>query len=83
MDDKSNLYLVERLNEDLHFTPKKGYDSILVWLPGLGDTSNSYYDDILDERRPVPDNMKVIILTSPKIPLSIKAFKAYRVINVC
>ena len=72
MDNIEHNFNVERINDDLYFTPKDGYDSILVWLPGLGDTAQSYYDDILDQRRPIPDKMKVIILTSPKIPLSIK-----------
>jgi predicted esterase len=72
MEDKETNYIIERINDDISFTPKNGYDSILIWLPGLGDTAQSYLEDFLDQRRPVPEKMKVIVLTSPKIPLSIK-----------
>jgi len=65
MNTENNYYIVEFNNDDIIFTPKEGYDKVLIWLPGLGDTAKSYYDDILDERRPVPNKMKVIILTAP------------------
>jgi len=63
----NNLYNIETDNEDIYFIPKEGYDSALIWLPGYADTAKSYIEDIPDERRPVPEKMKVIILTAPKV----------------
>ena len=65
MKNDKNYFNIETENEDIILTPVEGYNKVLIWLPGLGDVANSYLEDIKDERRPVPEKMKVILLTAP------------------
>ena len=63
-NDNRSYFKIDKIKEDIIFTPNEGYDKVLIWLPGLGDTAKSYVDDIEDERRPVPSKMKVVLLTA-------------------
>jgi len=64
----SNKYFnIEKINEDIIFIPYEGFDTLLIWLPGFGQTANDFFNDFdKDEINiPVPRKTKVIILTAP------------------
>lgn len=64
---KSTSYFkIDKNNDDIIMTPTEGYDSVLIWLHGLGDSALGYKDVFTPEYRPIPNRMKVILLTAPK-----------------
>ena len=68
----ANSYMnIKRSNSDIILTPKEGYDSVLIFLHGLGDSADGYLDFFLDEYKPIPNRMKVILLTAPKSPVTV------------
>jgi len=61
----------EKSGNDIILTPTEGYDSIFIWLHGLGDSASSFIDFFSNENRPIPKRMKVIMLNAPICPVTI------------
>ena len=52
-------------NEDIYLIPKSGkYDSVLVWMHGLGDSAKGFYPIFKGYK--LLGNAKVVLLTAPK-----------------
>jgi len=62
---------VEKSGKDIFLTPNEGFDTILIWLHGLGDSAEGYSDFFASENRPIPKRMKVILLTAPNAPVTV------------
>lgn len=71
MNSSTNTYFnQEKSNQDIILTPKEGYDRVLVFMHGLGDSAMGYRDLFLSEQRPIPGRIKVILLTAPQQPVT-------------
>lgn len=69
--EKSHYMSIERNGKDIILTPNEGYDGILIFLHGLGDSASGYQDMFFSENRPIPKRLKVILLTAPKSQVTI------------
>lgn len=67
----SSYMNIEKSNQDIILTPNEGYDATLVWLHGLGDSALGYKEIFESNYRPVPNRVKVILLTAPVAPVTI------------
>ena len=65
----SNYFKVEKTNKDVNLTPKEGYDKVLIWMHGLGDSALGY-TDLFIQARPIPDKMRVVLLTAETCPVT-------------
>lgn len=63
--NQKEYFNITRSNSDIILTPKEGYDSVLIFMHGLGDSANGYLDFFKEYYRPIPSKMKVILLTAP------------------
>ena len=80
--EKEIDFLIEKKNDDIIFTPKEKHLATVIWLPGYKDSAASYYEDVLDERRPNPRNVKIYFLTAPKvIPNDPQGWSWYKTIS--
>jgi phospholipase/carboxylesterase len=69
---KSVLNLkIEKSGRNIILTPDSGYNSVFIWMHGLGDSAQGYLDVFDNENRPVPKDMKVILLTAPEAPVTL------------
>jgi len=70
--DSANYFEISRKSSDIILTPKEGYDNVLVFMHGLGDSANGYLDFFNEESyRPIPKRMKVVLLTAPVASVTI------------
>lgn len=65
--DNDNYKVFTNSCEDLVFIPKEEHKTTLIWLPGYKDKALSYLDDLFDDRGFGYSNLKVNILTAPKV----------------
>jgi phospholipase/carboxylesterase len=63
-------FKVEKNNKDVYLTPHEGYEKVLIWMHGLGDTAMGY-TDLFIQARPLPDKIKVVLLTADTCPVTI------------
>jgi phospholipase/carboxylesterase len=70
--NKQNSYKITKLNdEDIIIVPEEGYEGVMIFLHGLGDSAmgmKKYFDPKL---YPLPSKMKIILLTAAKQPVTI------------
>lgn len=66
-----NYFDVKKIKKDIILTPKEGYNSVLIFMHGLGDSAEGYLDLFCSEYRPTPNKMKVVLLTAPTAPVTI------------
>jgi phospholipase/carboxylesterase len=64
-------FKIEKSNQDIILTPTEGYDSVLIFMHGLGDSAMGYQDFFDSEYKPVPNRMKVVLLTAPRAAVTI------------
>jgi phospholipase/carboxylesterase len=62
---------IEKFDRDVAITPEGGYKSVLIFLHGLGDSAYGYLDIFDNDQRPVPKDMKVVLLTAPEAPVTL------------
>lgn len=68
----TSKYFITKLKNDRILTPKAGlYNSILVWMHGLGDSAEGFVDFFNGATSPTPSTMKIILLTAPEEPVTI------------
>lgn len=60
-----NYFEIKRQNKDIILTPKEGHDTALIFMHGLGDSAEGYLSLFLEDYRPIPNRMKVVLLTAP------------------
>ena len=66
----SSYFKVDKKNKDITLTPNEGYDKVLIWMHGLGDTALGY-TDLFIQARPIPNRMKVVLLTAETCPVTV------------
>ncbi len=64
-------FKIETNKNDIILTPNEGYDSVLIFLHGLGDSAIGYRDFFDSKYKPIPDRMKVVLLTAPQAAVTI------------
>jgi predicted esterase len=65
-------YIVSKTGRDRILTPINGnYDSLLIWLHGLGDSADGFVEFFNFPNSPTPNSMKIILLTAPEEPVTI------------
>jgi phospholipase/carboxylesterase len=62
--------VLERINRDIILTPPN-YKSVLIWMHGLGDSAEGFLDVFDHSSRPVPEDMKIILLTAPNAAVTV------------
>jgi phospholipase/carboxylesterase len=67
----SSYFKIEKNSRDIILTPTEGYDSVLVFMHGLGDSAEGYRDFFDSKYKPIPNRMKVVLLTAPVAPVTI------------
>lgn len=67
----SSYFKIETNNDDIILTPNDGYNSVLIWMHGLGDSALGYKDFFVSNYSPLPKKMKVHLLTAPKAAVTI------------
>ena len=69
---QTNTFLKTEINnEDIILTPVEGYDGVLIFLHGLGDSALGMKKYFENEKYPMIPRMKVILLTATKNPVTI------------
>jgi phospholipase/carboxylesterase len=66
-----SYFKTEKSGNDIILTPFEGYNSVLIFMHGLGDSANGYRDFFDSNSKPIPDRMKVVLLTAPCAPVTI------------
>jgi phospholipase/carboxylesterase len=66
-----SYFKVEQNNNDIILTPNEGYNNTIVFLHGLGDSAEGYKEFFLSQYKPIPDKMRVVLLTAPKASVTI------------
>jgi predicted esterase len=69
--NSKNYFDVTKNKKDIILTPKEGYNSVLIFMHGLGDSSEGFFPFFIDSNRPIPNKMKVILLNAPQAKVSI------------
>lgn len=64
-------FKIETSNQDIILTPTDGYDSVLIFLHGLGDSAMGYRDFFDSNYKPIPNRMKVVLLTAPNAAVTV------------
>ena len=59
-----------KTDHSILIAPKEPKNS-LIWLHGLGDSSEGFFDFFLDENSPVYDGTRVLLLQAPFRPVTI------------
>ena len=59
-----------KVDHSILISPKEPRNS-LIWLHGLGDSSEGFFDFFLDENSPVYDGTRVLLLQAPLRPVTI------------
>ena len=68
----TSKYIVTKLDYDRILMPKGGlYNSVLVWMHGLGDSAEGYVDFFNGPSSPTPNSMKIILLTAQAEPVTV------------
>jgi phospholipase/carboxylesterase len=62
--------VLDKVNRDIILTPPN-YKSVLIWMHGLGDSAEGFLDVFEHQSRPVPEDMKVILLTAPQAAVTV------------
>src|SRR5690348_554905 len=69
---KSQKYMKVNLNkEDIIMVPEDGYDGVLIFLHGLGDSALGMKKYFESDKFSLPERMKIILLTASKSPVTI------------
>lgn len=64
-------YEIKYTGEDIHLIPNK-YDSLLIWMHGLGDKPHSYINLFNNDNYNIcPPDMKIILLGAPKAHVTV------------
>lgn len=61
----SSRYNAAKRDEDIILTPKNGHERTLIWLHGLGDSAEGFYDLFDSPQDPTPEKTKIVLLTAP------------------
>jgi predicted esterase len=69
--DSKNYFNVTKNKKDIILTPKEGYNSVLIFMHGLGDSAEGFFPFFIDSNRPIPNKMKVILLNAPQAKVTI------------
>lgn len=69
---KSENYMKVEINkEDIAMIPEGGYNSVLIFLHGLGDSALGMKKYFESDKYPLPKKMKILLLTATPNPVSI------------
>ena len=66
-----SYFKIEKNSQDIILTPNEGYDTVLVFMHGLGDSASGYKGFFDSEYKPIPNRMKVVLLTAPQAAVTI------------
>lgn len=70
---ENNFYDRSKKESDIYLTPKKNHTHTLIFMHGLGDSPNGFYDFFTTTSSPAPSTMKIILLSAPIRPVTINA----------
>ena len=68
---KNEYMNISYSNSDIILTPNEGYDNVIIWLHGLGDSAYGFLEMFMSSSRPVPNRTKCILLTAAKAPVTL------------
>jgi phospholipase/carboxylesterase len=61
-----SYFKTEKSGDDIFLTPIEGYEAVLIFMHGLGDSAYGYQDFFDSITKPIPDRIKVVLLTAPR-----------------
>ncbi|KAL4512888.1 hypothetical protein ABPG72_017573 [Tetrahymena utriculariae] len=67
----ASKYSAKRRGQDIILTPKSGHERTLIWLHGLGDSAEGFYDVFDSPVDPTPEKTKIVLLTAPERPVTV------------
>ena len=68
---KHGFIFERKPNNDIYLTPTAEHKYTLLWMHGLGDSSDGFLDFFFTSKSIVPNqNTKVILLNAPKQPVT-------------
>lgn len=68
-----SYFKIETNNNDITLTPNEGYNSTLIFMHGLGDSAEGYKEFFNSDYKPIPNKMRVVLLTAPKGAVTINS----------
>lgn len=71
MYSSKSYFKLEKNNDDIILTPNEGYDKVLIFMHGLGDSALGFRDVFDSENKPIPNRMKVVLPTANKSAVTI------------
>jgi phospholipase/carboxylesterase len=69
----TNYFKFQSVDRDITLTPNEGHDSTLIFMHGLGDSAEGYIDVFNSNAKPIPNKMKVVLLTAPQSAVTINS----------
>ena len=70
---ENNFYEFSKKGADIYLTPKAKHTHTLIFMHGLGDSAQGFYDFFTETSSPAPATMKIVLPTAPIRPVTINA----------
>jgi len=70
---ENNFYDIAKKDADIYLTPKSKHTHTLIFMHGLGDSADGFYDFFTEKNSPAPATMKIVLLTAPIRAVTINA----------
>lgn len=69
--DLKNYFNITIKNNNIILTPYEGYETVFIFMHGLGGSAEDFLSIFSNENPPIPKRIKVILLNSPKAKVTI------------